>query len=96
MSMASDISTISSSLNAIKNAIIDKGVTPTGDITTYADAISQISGTSTELTTGTYTIPSVNGNPTYTLVITSGDGIDLLAYDSNTRTITITRPISPE
>ena len=44
MSMASDISTISSSLNAIKNAIIDKGVTPSGNITTYADAISQISG----------------------------------------------------
>lgn len=44
MSMASDISTISSSLNAIKNAIIDKGVTPTGNITTYADAIRQIQG----------------------------------------------------
>ena len=42
MSLSSDISTISSSLNAIKNAIIDKGVTPTGNITTYADAISQI------------------------------------------------------
>lgn len=96
MSLSSDISTISSSLNAIKNAIIDKGVTPTGNITTYADAISQIPTASTELTEGTYTIPSVNGNPAYTLIITSGDGIDLLAYDSSTHTITITRPISQE
>jgi len=48
MSIISDISTISSSLNAIKEAIIDKGVTPLGDITTYAEAIRQIRGDESE------------------------------------------------
>ena len=54
MSMASDISTISSSLNAIKNAIIDKGVTPLGDITTYAEAITQIQGDESGVETNKY------------------------------------------
>ena len=70
MSLSSDISTISSSLNAIKNAIVEKGVTPTGDITTYANAISQISsGASTKLTEGTYTLTYKDGL-TYTIIIT--------------------------
>lgn len=44
MTLASDISTTSTALSDIKQAIIDKGVTPSGNITTYATAIGQISG----------------------------------------------------
>jgi hypothetical protein len=44
MTLASDISTTSTALSDIKQAIIDKGVTPSGNITTYATAIAQISG----------------------------------------------------
>lgn len=44
MSLSSDISTTSTALSDIKQAIINKGVTPTGDITTYANAIGNISG----------------------------------------------------
>lgn len=46
MSLSSDISTTSTALSDIKQAIIDKGVTPSGNITTYATAISQIGGAS--------------------------------------------------
>ena len=46
MTLASDISTTSTALSDIKQAIIAKGVTPTGNITTYATAISQIGGAS--------------------------------------------------
>lgn len=42
MTLASDISTTSTSLSDIKNAIIAKGVTPSGNITTYATAIANI------------------------------------------------------
>lgn len=42
MTLASDISTTSTALSDIKQAIIDKGVTPSGNITTYAAAISDI------------------------------------------------------
>lgn len=42
MTLASDISTTSTSLSDIKNAIIAKGVTPSGNITTYAAAIANI------------------------------------------------------
>lgn len=44
MSLSSDINTTSTALSDIKQAIINKGVTPTGDITTYASAIGNISG----------------------------------------------------
>lgn len=44
MTLSSDISTTSTALSDIKQAIIAKGVTPSGNITTYATAISQISG----------------------------------------------------
>lgn len=44
MTLSSDISTTSTALSDIKSAIIAKGVTPSGNITTYATAISQISG----------------------------------------------------
>lgn len=42
MTLSSDISTTSTALNDIKNAIINKGVTPSGNITTYAAAINNI------------------------------------------------------
>lgn len=38
------ITTINNTLKAIKQAIINKGVTPSGNITTYATAIGNISG----------------------------------------------------
>ena len=42
MTLSSDISTTSTALSDIKQAIIAKGVTPSGNITTYAAAISNI------------------------------------------------------
>ena len=42
MTLSSDISTTSTALSDIKQAIIAKGVTPSGNITTYATAISNI------------------------------------------------------
>ena len=42
MTLSSDISTTSTALSDIKTAIIAKGVTPSGNITTYAAAISNI------------------------------------------------------
>lgn len=42
MTLSSDISTTSTALSDIKSAIIAKGVTPSGNITTYATAISNI------------------------------------------------------
>ena len=42
MTLSSDISTTSTALSDIKTAIIAKGVTPSGNITTYAAAISSI------------------------------------------------------
>lgn len=51
MSLSSDISTTSTALSDIKQAIIAKGVTPTGNITTYAVAISNIVSGGTPYTT---------------------------------------------
>lgn len=51
MTLASDISTTSTALSDIKQAIIDKGVTPSGNITTYAAAISNIVSGGTPYTT---------------------------------------------
>lgn len=42
MSLSSDISTTSTALSDIKTAIIAKGQTPSGNITTYATAIGNI------------------------------------------------------
>ena len=51
MTLSSDISTTSTALSDIKTAIIAKGVTPSGNITTYATAISNIpSGGGTGIT----------------------------------------------
>ena len=52
--VAQKLTTIDNSLKAIKQAIITKGVTPTGDITTYATAIGNISGGGTP--SGKYTL----------------------------------------
>lgn len=43
MSISEKLTTIRNTLKAIKQAIINKGQTPSGDITTYPDAISGIS-----------------------------------------------------
>ena len=57
--ISENLQTIKSSTEAIKQAIIDKGGTISGDITTWADAISGLSGsdnTEEEITfTGTLT-----------------------------------------
>ena len=67
MTLASDISTTSTALSDIKQAIIAKGVTPSGNITTYATAISSIpSGTT----------------PTGTLSITANGVYDVTNYAS--------------
>ena len=64
MTLSSDISTTSTALSDIKQAIIEKGVTPSGNITTYATAISNIpSGGGTGITRevsqqGVYQMPT--------------------------------------
>ena len=65
MTLASDISTTSTSLSDIKNAIIAKGVTPSGNITTYAAAIADIPtgggiGINREVKNGVYQMPTEN------------------------------------
>ena len=44
MTISSKLTTVNSALADIKSAIIGKGQTPTGNITTYATAIGNISG----------------------------------------------------
>ena len=71
MTLSSDISTTSTALSDIKDAIIAKGVTPSGNITTYATAISQISGGSSPV------ITSLNVTPTTSAqTITAPSGTD--------------------
>lgn len=66
--LSNDISTTSTALDDIKDAIIAKGVTPSGDITTYATAIGQISG-------GSANIQSLSVTPTTSAqtITASGD-----------------------
>lgn len=62
MSIATKLTTIRNTLKAIKQAIINKGQTPSGDITTYPDAIGNITTiknqNKTITTNGTYTADS--------------------------------------
>ena len=63
MTLSSDISTTSTALGDIKQAIIAKGVTPSGNITTYAAAISNIPsgggiGIPREVKNGVYQMPA--------------------------------------
>ena len=63
MTLSSDISTTSTALSDIKTAIIAKGVTPSGNITTYAAAISNIpsgggTGITREVKNGVYQMPA--------------------------------------
>ena len=44
MTISAKLTTVNSALADIKSAIIGKGQTPTGNITTYATAIGNISG----------------------------------------------------
>ena len=65
MTLSSDISTTSTALSDIKTAIIAKGVTPSGNITTYATAISNIPsgggiGIPREVKNGVYQMPTTN------------------------------------
>lgn len=70
MSLSNDINTTSTALSDIKDAIIAKGVTPSGNITTYATAISQISG-------GSAVIDSLSITPTTSAqTITASGGVD--------------------
>ena len=50
MTIASKLETINEALGDIKSSIVAKGVTPTGDITTYSTAIDNISGGGDEIT----------------------------------------------
>ena len=70
MSLSSDLNTISTSLTAIKNAIIAKGVTPSGNITTYATAIGNISGGGSS----TLITKSITQNGTYNASSDNADG----------------------
>lgn len=63
MTLSSDISTTSTALSDIKQAIIDKGVTPSGNITTYAAAISNISTVNNTTLTVTPTTSSQSLTP---------------------------------
>lgn len=70
--ISENLSTVKQSLIDIKNAIIDKGVTPTGNITTYAEAINQLClcGESQELcienvgSSGTFSITKSDSSTT--------------------------------
>lgn len=68
MSLSNDINTTSTALSDIKDAIIAQGVTPSGDISTYATAIGQISG-------GSANIQSLSVTPTTSAqtITASGD-----------------------
>ena len=48
MTISAKLTTVNSALSDIKSAIIGKGQTPTGNITTYATAIGNISGGGSE------------------------------------------------
>ena len=71
MTLSGNISTISTSLDDIYDAIVAKGVTPSGNITTYATAIGQISGG------GGATINPLSVTPsTSAQTITASGGVD--------------------
>lgn len=58
--LVENVNRVVSALNDIKNAIIAKGVTPTGKCETFADAIAQIEtgGGGTDVCIGNFTIPA--------------------------------------
>lgn len=69
MTISEKLTTVSSALRNIKQAILDKGQTPSGDITTYATAIGSIS---TSGTIDTLTITPTTSQQT----ITATGGVD--------------------
>ena len=77
MTLSSDISTTSTALSDIKSAIIAKGVTPSGNITTYATAIGNITATpviaslSVTPTTSAQTITAPSGTDGYSPISVS-------------------------
>jgi hypothetical protein len=71
MTLSNNIDTISTALDDIHDAIVAKGVTPSGNITTYATAIGQISGG------GSATINPLSVTPSTTAqTITASGGVD--------------------
>lgn len=67
MSVQKKLNTVKSSLSDIKTAIIGKGVTPVGNITTYADAINNIQ-------TGSGSGSSGSSNGKYLVRVIDWDG----------------------
>lgn len=72
MSIATKLITIRNTLKAIKQAIINKGQTPSGDITTYATAINNISTGVTP--SGTI---NITGNGTYNVTDYANAKVDV-------------------
>jgi hypothetical protein len=75
--ISENLQTIADSTAAIKQAIIDKGGTIEGDITTWADAISGISGGGSEGDTG------INSVDFYCYFSYSGTTLNVRGYFSN-------------
>jgi hypothetical protein len=75
--ISENLQTIKSSTDAIKQAIIDKGGAIEGDITTWADAISGLSGGSSEGNTGRKSVDF------YCTFSYSGTTLNISGYFSN-------------
>lgn len=75
--ISENLQTIKSSTDAIKQAIIDKGGTINGDITTWADAISGIESGSSDGNTG------INSVDFYCNFSYSGTTLNVSGYFSN-------------
>lgn len=58
--LVENVNRVVTALNDIKNALINKGVEPTGKCETFADAIDQIQ-TGTNVKVGNFTIPAGTG-----------------------------------
>lgn len=84
MTRAEKFTTIYNAFKAIKTAIIGKGVTVSGDISTFADAINSIP-VGSQVVTG-----QVSGSGTKTLTITNAIGKDnIVAFLINTSTSSV-------
>lgn len=73
MTLSNNIDTLSTALDDIHDAIVAKGVTPTGNVTTYATAISNIS--------------SGGGVTLYTNLTDDASNTYVVNYNNNTITV---------
>ena len=81
--ISENLQIIADSTSAIKQAIIDKGGTIEGDITTWADAINGISGGSDNLKTFSFTIDGAGSRSrVYIDGMTWGEWVDSI-YNTN-------------